>query len=53
VAEVQAWNEALADHIAGNSSKMQSFLMMYAPNSPQNPLYQKFAAQLALAPPRP
>ena len=51
VAEIDEWNEALAAHLDGNSSQIQSFLVKFSNSSAQKSLYQMFAAKLALPQP--
>ena len=47
VAEIDAWNEALAAHLDGNSSQLQAFLVKFGNSSEQKSLYQMFAERLA------
>ncbi len=51
VAEIDEWNEALAAHLDGNSSQIQSFLAKFSNSSAQKSLYQMFATKLALPQP--
>jgi adenylate cyclase len=46
VAEIDAWNEALAAYLNGNSSQLQAFLMKFGNSSEQKSLYQMFADRL-------
>ena len=47
VAEIDAWNEALAAHLDGNSSQLHAFLVKFGNSSEQKSLYQMFADRLA------